>query len=154
MRVSFRAQQPASPLRNTPFELVDKRSDRRIHRAEEIRYAADREAGPGVDEDAARLDPFVLTRLAQLQGCADLFEAFIRARELNAFIRVAFIYMLGRPADPEGVVIYAKMIEEGALFPFELLELLADSGEYKSDPRPLAAPNSPAFPFFEVRNAG
>ncbi|NGM21811.1 hypothetical protein G3576_17440 [Roseomonas stagni] len=92
-------------------------------------------------------DPTMLRSIDQLAGCGDLFAAFIAQEGLPAFIRAAYGYVLGRPADPVGFASYEKLMRRGALTPFGLLAILADSGEFRSRPRLLPSPVQPAFVF-------
>jgi hypothetical protein len=72
---------------------------------------------------------------------------FIKARGVNAFVRAAYVYVLGRPVDEAGLARYGGMIRKATLMAVELLAILADSEEYRARPRSLAAPNTPSFPF-------
>lgn len=104
--------------------------------------------GPiGSVEAAVAADPTMLRSIHQLSGCAPLFEAFIKRHDLDGFVRAAYGYVLGRPADPAGLASYERLLRNGAITPFGLLVLLADSDEFKREPRLLAAPPEPGFVF-------
>ncbi len=110
-----------------------------------IRHATDRDC-----ETVAAVvaeDPTMLRSIDQLAGCGDLFTRFIAREGLSAFIRAAYGYVLGRPADPVGFASYEKLMRRGALTPFGLLSILADSGEFRSRPRLLPSPVQSAFIF-------
>jgi hypothetical protein len=92
-------------------------------------------------------DPTMLRSIDQLAGCGAIFADFVEREGLPAFIRAAYGYVLGRPADPTGFASYEKLMRRGALTPFGLLALLADSGEFRSRPRMLPSPVQPAFVF-------
>ncbi|WP_203074101.1 hypothetical protein [Falsiroseomonas ponticola] len=98
-------------------------------------------------------DPTMLHSIDQLAGCGDLLAAFIARQGLSAFIRAAYGYVLGRPADPVGFASYEKLMRRGALTPFGLLAILADSGEFRSRPRLLPSPVQPAFVFATTLDA-
>lgn len=107
----------------------------------------------GVERDCTTVeavvaeDPTMLRSIDQLAGCGALFAEFIARDGLPAFIRAAYGYVLGRPADPVGFASYEKLMRRGALTPFGLLALLADSGEFRGRPRLLPSPVQPAFVF-------
>ncbi len=92
-------------------------------------------------------DPTVIQAISQLSGCDPLFNVFIKARGVSAFVRTAYVYVLSRPADDSGLAVYTNLIRKAALRPYDLLAILADSDEFRSRPRSLGAPNSPTFPF-------
>jgi hypothetical protein len=98
-------------------------------------------------EAIAAADPTTLRSVQQLSGCAPLFEAFIAAHGVPAFLRAAYGYVLGRPADPAGLASYERLLRIGAVTPFGLLLLLAESEEFRREPRLLATPAEPGFVF-------
>jgi hypothetical protein len=71
----------------------------------------------------------------------------IKARGVEAFIRAAYVYVLGRPADPSGMAAYAGMIARGELTPFGMVKALSESEEFRAAPRLLAAPMERGFIF-------
>jgi hypothetical protein len=77
----------------------------------------------------------------------------LRARGAAGFVRTAYIYLLGRSADPESLALHSGMLDEGRLAPLQLMEMIAETKEYRARPRELAAPNAPGFPFVEATNA-
>ena len=92
-------------------------------------------------------DPTVISGLQQLSGCGALFDQFLAANGPTEFVRAAYIYVLNRPADPSGLQNYATLLAGGETTPLGLLSTLADSEEFRSRPRRLAAPKTPNFPF-------
>jgi len=92
-------------------------------------------------------DPTVLTQLDQLDGCGPAFDSFVEVRGVEAFVRAAYVYALGRPVDQVGISLYGNLLREGALTPYGLLQVLSESDEFKSVSRLLAAPPTPGFPF-------
>lgn len=98
-------------------------------------------------EDVAAADPTIVTEIDSLVGCAILFNDYIRAHGRDAFVRAAYLFVLGRPADPEGLALYGRLIRQSAITPYALLRILADSDEFRGRNRSLSAPNTPGFPF-------
>jgi hypothetical protein len=92
-------------------------------------------------------DPTLIDSLALLRGCNPLFEQFIKANGVSAFVGAAYVYLLGRPADSSGLGAYQTHLRSKRVSPFELLMTIADSDEYRSRPRYHWAPTAPAFPF-------
>jgi len=150
----LRFAEPARELRRSVLALHDGASGFRIHFALQVPFIAGDGPTWSPGEDAAGFDPFVIERPSQLRACQGLFARFVRARGANAFVRAAYIYMLGRRADPETLAIHSEMLRKGSLTPFRLLEMIAETAEFRARPRALAAPNAPGFPFVEAANAG
>lgn len=92
-------------------------------------------------------DPTVTGTIEQLRAYGPVLEDFMARRGTDDFIHTAYVYVLGRPVDADGLTIYGPLLEMGALSPYGLLALLAASEEFHARPRFLAAPNSPAFVF-------
>jgi hypothetical protein len=142
----LRLCRPAASLIDTPLTLLASESgDAILSRAPPLLEDAEAPLA-----DLARLvaaDPTLVHDIDHLRGCAPLFAGFIDAAGLEAFIAAAFVYVLGRPADPAGRAHYAACLRDASLAPFELLRTLHDSAEYRAAPRPLAAPTDPGFPF-------
>jgi hypothetical protein len=92
-------------------------------------------------------DPRLVSSIEQLRGYGPVLQAFMERRGLPNFIRTAYIYVLGRPADEVGLRTYVPLLETGALTPFALLAVLAASDEFRSRPRQLVAPNTSGFAF-------
>lgn len=92
-------------------------------------------------------DPTVAASIAQLRGCDDIFNRYIRMQGVEAFVRRLYSYVLNRPADAAGAALYAGHIRRATLTPFEVAAALADSDEYRSRRPTLIAPTSPGFPF-------
>jgi hypothetical protein len=98
-------------------------------------------------KEAVASDPTVLTSLNQLRGCQTLMGQFVTRRGVGEFVRAAYVYVLGRPVDAPALASYGRMLRTGAITPFGLLTVLADSDEFRSRPRLMASPNSPGFVF-------
>jgi hypothetical protein len=98
-------------------------------------------------DEIARSDPTQITSIEQLRGCSEIFTTLIEAAGVEAFIRAAYIYALGRPADPTGLKLYGGLIGGGELSPFGLLQALCDGDEFRAVARILIAPTEPGFIF-------
>ena len=98
-------------------------------------------------EQVINTDPTMVWSVQQLRGCDRIFAEFIRRRGVDAFVRTAYTYVLGRPADEEGLNLYANRIRRGLHQPFDLLEVLAQSPEYTERRPAMIAPTRPSFPF-------
>lgn len=97
--------------------------------------------------EVASLDPTHLGLVSRLEGCGAIFDDFVKSRGVAAFIRAAYVYVLQRPADPDGLALYGRLLRQGAIAPSAVIETLATSTEFRSQPRNLVAPNAPGFPF-------
>lgn len=138
----LRAQAPLSPGDSGPLYLVATKARRVIHDLDApIPVAA---AGPPA---SGLEDAFALEALWQLEACGDLLEAFVRERGAEVFVRRAHIYALGRFAEAAEAERGARALETATTTPLALLLALARRGEAEASLRPLAAPNSSAFPF-------
>jgi hypothetical protein len=98
-------------------------------------------------EAVTAADPTTLRTVHQLSGCGPLFDAFIAKHGMQGFLRAAYGYVLGRPADAAGLASYERLLRLGAVTPFGLLVLLAESEEFRREPRLLATPAEPGFVF-------
>ena len=106
-------------------------------------------------EEADReLDPFASPSWASLRGCAEDFQRYLQVAGPAAFERVAHVYTLGRRAEPETVALDADLLASGVLTPLRLLERLIRSDEFQREPRRLAGPRAPDFPFFGAAHVG
>lgn len=106
-------------------------------------------ADPACDsvEAVIQQDPTVLRSILHLQGGAEAIARFVARHGVADFIRTAYAYVLGRPADAAGLAGYERMLRIGALTPFGLLLHLAESNEFRERPRLLASPADPGYIF-------
>ena len=94
-------------------------------------------------------DPTVLRNVLQLSGCGDLLARYAARHGVTEFVRAAYGYVLGRPADQQGLASYERMLGIGAVTPLGMLMLLAESAEFREQARLLASPADPGFAFVD-----
>jgi hypothetical protein len=143
----LRLSRPAEALRGARLSLRDARDGAEIHATDTWRIRQAAEPSGDTIEAIVAQDPTVLRSVQQLSGCRDLLARFLAAHGITDFVRAAYAYVLGRSPDPAGLASYERMLSIGALTPFGLLLLLADSVEFREQPRLLASPASPGFVF-------
>jgi hypothetical protein len=146
---AFRVRSTASVsrLRKQALTLVDRSSTQAIVRRYPVPYAEDWDGALRTIAEVVASDPTTINSILQLRGCHDIFSAFMYSHGVDAFVRAAYVYALGRPADASGLASYGQKIRRNILTPFQLLEIMTDSDEFRSRPRLLAAPNTSGFPF-------
>jgi hypothetical protein len=142
-----RAAAPVSALRQQALTLVDRASREEIQRRFPVPYEEESDGAASSIEEIVSSDPTTVVSITQLRGCQDVFGGYLSNHGIDAFIRAAYGYALGRPADASGLSSYGQKIRNKLLTPFELLEILIDSDEFRSRSRLLAAPNTLGFPF-------
>jgi hypothetical protein len=143
----LRASRPITRLRRSTLVLKLGSNGAELHTNPRPLFREDSESPLTTVNEVITSDPTVITNLDCLTGCASVFDMYIRARGVDAFIRSAYVYVLGRPVDPEGLVLYGRLIRQAALTPYALLIILSDSDEFRSRSRLLSAPPTPGFPF-------
>jgi hypothetical protein len=136
-----------SRLRKMPLRLMARAAGDVILRVERIPYTEAVETTLTSIEQVIAFDPSVCISVDQLAGCDEMFDEFIKARGVDAFVRTAYVYVLGRIIDAEGLALYGRLIRQRLLTAFGLLRTLAESGEFQSSPRSLVAPTMDGFPF-------
>jgi hypothetical protein len=135
-------------LRDTTLTLRDRVSGAELHHIDAPPYFEDVDSPVTSTDELVHSDPTVLNEIMQLRGCNPVFSAYVKTRGVAAFVRAVYVYVLARPVDETGLSLYSGLIRRGALDPFGLITILADSDEFRSRPRSLNAPNSPSFPFY------
>jgi hypothetical protein len=98
-------------------------------------------------EAAIAQDPTVLRNLQHLSGCGDLLAGFVARRGVAEFVRTAHAYVLGRSADGASQARHERLLKSGAVTPFGILLILAETEEFRAQPRLLASPADPGFVF-------
>jgi hypothetical protein len=146
---AFRVRTAASVsrLRKQALTLIGRSSKQAIVRRFPVPYTEDWDGSLRTIAEVVASDPTTITSIVQLKGCDDIFGRFMYTHGIDAFIRAAYVYALGRPADASGLASYGQKIRKNLLTPFQLLEIMTDSDEFRSRPRLLAAPNTNGFPF-------
>jgi len=145
----LRSDQPVSRLRETPVRLFARQSRQVLFTTEKINYL-ERPKDFGIlnsVEEVAREDPTFIKSVDQLAGCQDLFDSFISLWGIDAFVRRAYVYVLGRPADVGALELYVGLIRNAFISPFTMIRTLAASAEFRSRTRTLVAPSAAGFPF-------
>ena len=137
---------PAEDLRKAPLILVGS-SGTVIAKVEDVGLLPDTHGDLESIESVVAADPTIAQSIEQLRGCEPLFNHYIRGRGIDAFVRVAYVYMLGRPVDETGLRIYGSNLRRGINQPFELLQILAASDEFIERRPELVAPTQSSFPF-------
>jgi hypothetical protein len=143
----LRVQPHANALRRQTLTLRDAETGAAIHARETCPIRDDLDLPCSSVAEAIASDPTVITALAQLRGCEQLLAGFVTRRGVGEFIRAAYVFVLGRPVDAPALSSYGRMLRTGAITPFGLLSVLADSEEFRSRPRQLASPNATGFVF-------
>ena len=141
------AKQNINRLAQAPLRLIALESKLTLHALDRASYF---EANSHVVNDVSDLigsDPTVINSLDQLDSFEDIFENFILVRGVDAFVRAAYVYVLGRSIDDSGMLLYGRLIRQKRLSPYAMLRTLADSAEFRAKARSLVAPNQPGFPF-------
>jgi hypothetical protein len=138
---------PINRLGTRALTLVDRGSGNKILRRYPVPQAEDRDAVLSTISEIVASDPTMTTSIFQLKGCDDIFARYLKAHGVDALVRAAYAYVLGRPVDASGLASYGQLIREKSLSPFQLLATLSESDEFHSRQHLLAAPNSAAFPF-------
>lgn len=148
---SFRLRLSRGPeqLRGTCLSLHEARSGARINASDTWRVRESADAPCTTVQTLVAQDPTVLRSVMQLQGCGDLFTRFVARHGVAGFIRAAYAYLLDRSPDEAGLASYERLLRSGALTPFGLLLLLADSAEFREKPRLLTTPADPGFVFLD-----
>jgi len=130
-----------------PVRLIERPSATEICVSANILQVEDVEALAPSIESLALADPTVLAGIWQLKRCEPLFMDFIARRGIDAFLSIAYAYVLGRPIDGEALSHYTRAIRQATLSPFAILEILEKSDEFQARPKAMAAPSSEVFPF-------
>lgn len=143
----LRVECDVGPLPHSTLILTEKVSHTELHVNQSIACIADIDMPVSTVDQVCSYDPTIIDGVWQLRGCEKLIMAYIRKHGVDQFVRMAYVYVLGRPADDGGLAQYGKAIRQATLTPVGVLEALADSDEYRSQVRELTAPNALGFPF-------
>jgi len=146
---AFRARLSLHPkvAQQRKLALVESVSGAVIHAPRALHYYEDSDPVITSVPELVATDPTLLGSLDRLAGCRPFFDLYIKRQGVEGFVRAAYVFMLGRPADAEGIMTYARLIRHSMLEPLDVLLALSESDEFRSRPRMLGAPNTAAFPF-------
>ncbi len=136
-----------SRMRRANLSLWDMPQQIEIHQVGTLPLAPDVEPVLSILDEIVAADPTRVGSIEQLRGCGSAFSEFIASRGVTEFVRAAYVYVLGRPADESGLASYAAMVGDGSLSPYGMLRALYDSEEFRSSPGPLIAPTESGFVF-------
>jgi hypothetical protein len=131
------------------LELAEKSSGDLICVRNDIVLPAASARSGAVSLEEIALSDMVIEDFEALTGFREIVERFLANRGVLTFVDYAYCYMLGRPADVDGLASYAAQINEGALGPMELLKALFTSSERLSSGWRPPSPVNPSFPFRE-----
>lgn len=134
-------------IANGSIKLLERSTAAEIHQMDSIRYSEEEESEITSIATLTEHDPTMIRAIDQLAGCQQLFARYIHNYGVEPFVRAAYVYILGRPADDGGLHHYSGWLRKSAITPLALLATLTDCDEFRSKSRSLAAPNSAAFPF-------
>ena len=143
----MKVEGPKDALPRSQLRLHLRGTNTVLHVNPAISCVEDRDAAPATVDALCAEDPTILHEIWQLRGCEGVAHSYIKHRGLEEFVRTAYLYVLGRPADAVGMETYVKGIRDGSVGAIQLLEILADSYEFRREPKQLRAPSDPGFPF-------
>jgi hypothetical protein len=143
----LRLSEPVGNVIRQTLILSEMSSRMEIYRTSYIPKAEDNEIYPSVLEEVLLSDPTLVHSINQLRGCSKILSDFIDAAGLDAFVRTAYIYILGRPVDASSLASDLVRLQIGAISPYEFLKALYDCEEFRSVPKLLIAPTEPGFAF-------
>jgi hypothetical protein len=129
------------------LSLIDAHSRQSILRRARLPYITSEETPIRSIDELVVSDPTIIGSLDQLSGLNEVFASFCDRFGAEAYVRAAYIYLLGRSADASGLKAYRRHLQAGNSTPYELLRAIADSEEYRSRPRRHCAPTAAGFPF-------
>jgi hypothetical protein len=144
----LRLSRPAEHLRGLMLSLRDAATGEAFHATDKAAWAPRPQLDACTTLDAVvAQDPTVLRSVEHLAGCAELMAGFLARHGAAEFVRAAHAYVLARPPDAATQASHERLLSRGALTPFGLLLLLAETEEFRRAPRLLMAPTEPGFAF-------
>ena len=143
----LRSSEPIEAIRHQPLRLLDKATDEVLHGPRVVNYVETREPFFDNLQQLVDGDPTVLRSPDQFEACEEDLNAVAASHGVEAFVRKAHVYVLGRSIDHKGLTLYKHLMSQGRLSPYAMIRLLVDSAEFRTSGRRLAAPNNPNFPF-------
>ncbi|WP_270938939.1 DUF4214 domain-containing protein [Falsiroseomonas oryzae] len=143
----LRLSRPTEALAGARLVLREAAGGAEIHATDAWRIRDTPEPDGTTVERIVAQDPTMLRSVQQLTGCAELMARHAAKHGVAEFVRTAYAYVLGRAADAAGQALYERMLRAGAVTPLGVVLLLAESAEFKEQPRLLASPATPGFVF-------
>jgi hypothetical protein len=144
----LRLARPAEDLRGVAMTLCDAATGTAIHATDKAGWAARPQLDTCASMEAVLAqDPTVLRSLEHLAGCAEILAGYLARHGAEEFVRAAHAYVLQRPPDAATQASQERLLARGAVTPFGLLLLLAETEEFRRVPRLLPAPAEPGFAF-------
>lgn len=134
-------------LKGTRLVLCETADGTEIWAGAEWHIRDSAEAPLDTPEHVAAQDPTTVASVQQLSACGLIFCNFIARHGAAEFVRTACLYVLGNPADDARRLGWERLLRSGAITPFGLLALLAETEEARRDHRLLASPADPGFVF-------
>jgi hypothetical protein len=146
----LRSNKPIEAVRGQPLRLIDSTTNEVLHGPRVVNYIESQE--PFFDSVGQLIegDPTVLRSTDQIEACEEDLKAFAASRGVEAFVRTAYVYVLGR-VDHTRLALHKQLVDEGRLSPYAMIRLLAESAEFRTSGRRLPAPNDLNFPFRPAR---
>ena len=138
---------PAESAESGIFQLLEHTSGISLLKTSKLPFSMDGELPLASIGALVNSDPTIIQGIWQLRQCEGILMQFLRRHGVDAYIDAAYAYILGRAPDHGGHVQYARHLRQATLSPVGVLEALADTDEFRSTARQLAAPKSRAFPF-------
>ncbi len=138
---------PPGSLAEQTVDLIETGSDAKLCSVTSLAIVDDQENPPTLLKHVIGSDPTMVYSIEALRGCVAVLASFLEGVGPEAFVRAAYIYILGRFADIAATATYSAQLRDGTLAPYDLLKILYESTEFQSDPRLLAAPPDPGFAF-------
>ncbi len=133
--------------REVPLALLAKESGEVLQPPRILGFLQDNDAPIISVAELIEQDPTSLGPIDRLGGCKEIVASFVKRHGAATFVQVAYVYMLGQPADKDGASAYTNLIRQSLLEPLELLKILSNNEHFQSRKHVLSAPGTPAFPF-------
>lgn len=138
---------PVETLKGTRLALRETTGDTEFWAGTEWRIRESTEAPLDTLARVVARDPTTIANVQELSGCGAILADFVARHGTAEFVRAACLYMLGSPAEEARRAGWERLLRAGAITPFGLLALLAETEEARREKRRLASPADPGFVF-------
>ncbi|QLH71659.1 hypothetical protein [Rhodopseudomonas palustris] len=139
--------EPFATERSPPLTLVDRFADQQLCTVEPLEVGDDVVVEIESFEQLVAIDPTVVGSVDELAGCERVFDSVIGRDGVEAYVKRAYVYVLGRAVDAGGLALYSRKLRRREITPFGLIQILSSSDEFQSRPRLLTSPSATGFPF-------